>query len=115
MAFFQSDREKPANKIRRGSASIRLPKKGPKQNIVCHETLNFSRHLQTLPDLSTLSPIGPLPITLRKANKLWIPWASIRPNIVFRKSSFGVNTSRLIEIDPPILHDLLDFPFACVI
>lgn len=46
----------------------------------------------------------------RKRDKLRISRPPIRPNIILRKSLLSINAPRLIKVNPPILHNLSDFP-----
>jgi hypothetical protein len=57
------------------------------------------------PSLSSTTAI------LRKTNKLRIPRSPIRSNPILRKSPFCKDPPRLIKVDSPILHDLLDLAF----
>lgn len=56
-----------------------------------------------------------IPFSLRKAYKLRIPRPTIRPDVVLGKPPFRIDPPSLIEIDPPILHNLLNLPLRVIV
>lgn len=52
---------------------------------------------------------------LRKTHKLRIPRPSIRADIILPKALLDIDPPRLIEVDLPLRHDLLDLLLGCVV